>query len=62
MPPPVAEGAFYCAITVPLLCHTYEKIPQETARFAKTKNDENPHKQRENPHFCGFFFGGDGGI
>ena len=21
MPPPVAEGAFYCAITVPLLCH-----------------------------------------
>ncbi len=40
--------------TVPLLCHTYAKIPQETARFAKTKNDENPHKQRENPHFCGF--------
>lgn len=54
MPPPVAEGAFYCAITVPLLCHTYEKIPQETARFAKTKNAENLHKQRENPHFCGF--------
>ena len=48
--------------TVPLLCHIYAKRPQETARFAKVKNAENPHEQRKNPHFCGFFFGGDGEI
>ena len=41
--------------TVPLLCHIYAKRPQETAIFAKAKNAENPHEQRKNPHFCGFF-------
>ncbi|HAL11397.1 MAG TPA: hypothetical protein DCP22_03660, partial [Ruminococcaceae bacterium] len=48
--------------TVYFLCTLIAKKRKKLAINAKYKKPENLHKQRKNPHFCGFFFGGDGGI
>jgi hypothetical protein len=39
-----------------------QKDRKKQQYLQRLKNAENPHEQKKNPHFCGFFFGGDGGI
>nr|DAG80250.1 MAG TPA: hypothetical protein [Caudoviricetes sp.] len=57
-----AGGGISLHFPVYFLCTLIAKKRKNWAINAKSKKPENPHKQRKNPHFCGFSFGGDGEI
>ena len=55
-------GGIFLHFPVYFLCTLIAKKRKNGAINANRKKPENPHKQRKNPHFCGFSFGGEGEI